>query len=260
MVSEPVPVRCPAPLTHTGADHDRELDPLVARLDDPAPVPDALTFPRGTLQPDGRLDLCKQALSPLDARRIIPVAVGSPHTAHLLLGTNSLGAAGVAVLADALGADHGVRTLYLGCNHIDAPGLAPLVDRIATDDTVRALWLKRNPIGDAGVAAIAGALAGNATVRTLDLTNTGLSVTGLRALVDALRDRATPMERLYLGGNGLGPEAGSSSPTCYATPGSTSSTWPPGGSVTRAPRRWPAPWPTARVRTGGSCWAWAATA
>ena len=29
---EPVPVVCPAPATHTGPDHDRELDPLVARL------------------------------------------------------------------------------------------------------------------------------------------------------------------------------------------------------------------------------------
>ncbi|GAA1737392.1 gala protein [Luedemannella helvata] len=205
---QPVPVRCPAPQTHTGPDHDRELDPLVARLADPAPVPGALTFPRGTLQPDGRLDLCKQALSPLDARRIIPVAARSPHTAHLLLGTNSLGGAGVAALADALGDDHGVRTLYLGCNHIDAPGLAPLLDRLATDRTVRALWLKRNPIGDAGVVAVAEALATNTTVRTLDLTNTGLTVAGLRALADALRGRATPVQRLYLGGNGLGPDAG----------------------------------------------------
>lgn len=203
-----VPVRCPAPLTHAGPEHDRELDPLVARLADPAEVTAALTFPRGTLQADGRLDLCKQALSPYDAARVIPAAIASPHAAHLLLGTSSLGTPGVATLADALTEGHHTRTLYLGCNHVDAEGLAPLARRLAGDGTVRALWLKRNPIGDAGVASIAGALATNTGLRTLDLTNTGLTVTGLRTLADALRNRPTPIERLYLGGNGLGPEAG----------------------------------------------------
>ena len=207
-MTEPVPVVCPAPLTHTGPEHDRELEPLVARLADPAPVDASLTFPRGTLQPDGRLDLCKQALSPLDARRVIAAAADSPHAAHLLLGTNSLGAPGIAALAAALGADHQVRTLYLGCNHVDAQGLAPLVDRLGSDRSVRALWLKRNPIGDAGVAPLARMLAANPTIRTLDLTNTGMTVAGLRTLVTAPSTRAVPLARLYAGGNGWGPEAG----------------------------------------------------
>src|SRR5690606_24363416 len=42
--------------------------------------------------------------------------------------------------------------------------------------------------------------------RTLDLTNTGMTLAGLRALVDVLRER--PLERLYAGGNGWGPDAG----------------------------------------------------
>ncbi len=203
-----VPVRCPAPLTHTGPEHDRELEPLLARLADPAEVTGALTFPRGTLQADGRLDLCKQALSPRDAERVIPAAIASPHAAHLLLGTNSLGTPGIATLAGALTDGHRTRTLYLGCNHVDAEGLAPLARRLAGDRTVRALWLKRNPLGDAGVAAVAEALSTNTALRTLDLTNTGLTLDGLRVLADALRRRATPIERLYLGGNGLGPESG----------------------------------------------------
>ena len=201
-----VPVVCPAPQTHTGPEHDAELDPLVARLTDPAPVADALRFGRGTLQPDGRLDLCKQALSPLDAQRVISAAVESPHATHLLLGTNSLGASGISALAGALRPEHGLRTLYLGCNHVDADGLAPLVTRLRDDRTVRALWLKRNPIGDAGVTEVARLLETNTTIRTLDLTNTGMTLAGLRALVDVLRDR--PLERLYAGGNGWSPEAG----------------------------------------------------
>lgn len=215
--TEPIPVVCPAPASLSGPDHDASstvaapgrngLDALVARLADPTPVASPLTFPRGTLQPDGRLDLCKQDLSPLDARRVITAAAGSPHAMHLLLGTNSLGAAGVQALAGALVAEHGLRTLYLGCNHVDAEGLAPLTARLHEDRTVRALWLKRNPIGDAGVATLATVLATNPTIRTLDLTNTGLTVAGLRTLVEALRGRP-PLHRLYAGGNGWGPEAG----------------------------------------------------
>jgi len=204
-MDEPTPVRCPAP--EPGSTVDAQLDELVARLGDPAPVSDALTFPRGTLQADGRLDLCKQSLSPDDARRVIRAAVRSPHATHLLLGTNGLGAEGVAALADALGEGHQLRTLYLGCNHVDAAGVAPLADRLARDQTVRAVWLKRNPIGDAGATAVAEALRDNPAVRTLDLTNTGIGPVGLRALVDALRTRPVPTERLYLGGNNLGPEA-----------------------------------------------------
>jgi Ran GTPase-activating protein (RanGAP) involved in mRNA processing and transport len=200
---EITPVRCPA--RESGGESD--LDALLRRLADPAPVAGAETFARGTLQPDGRLDLCKQDLSPLDAGRVIAAAVASRHARHLLLGTNGLGAAGIAALTGALEDGHPLRTLYLGCNHVDADGVAPLADRLGADRTVRALWLKRNPIGDAGVVALSAALRVNSTVRTLDLTNTGFTLDGLRALVDALLIREAPLERLYLGGNNLGPAA-----------------------------------------------------
>jgi hypothetical protein len=72
---------------------------------------------------------------------------------------------------------------------------------------VRALWLKRNPIGDAGVRRLCAALPVNRTLRTLDLVNIGLSTDGLSMLARALTDREVPLERLFLGGNGLGPEA-----------------------------------------------------
>lgn len=205
--AEPTPVRCPAPLpeAESGRRAETALDPLLARLSDPAPPRDTETFPRGTLQPDGRLDLCKQHLSPADARRVIAAAAGSGHARHLLLGTNSLGAAGIAALADSLTDDHRLQTLYLGCNHVDAAGIGPLAEKLATDTTVKAVWLKRNPIGDAGVARLADALRHNRSVRTLDLTNTGLTGAGLTALAETLMER--PVQRLYLGGNNLGPES-----------------------------------------------------
>ncbi|WP_203927069.1 gala protein [Virgisporangium ochraceum] len=205
-MTEPTPVRCPAPPEAPDGD-DPTLGPLLARLADPAPPTTTETFPRGTLQPDGRLDLCKQSLSPVDARRVITAAVTSGHARHLLLGTNGLGAPGIAALADALTPDHRLQTLYLGCNHVDAGGLAPLADRLAGDRTVRAVWLKRNPIGDEGAAVLAESLRHNASVRTLDLTNTGLTVAGLTGLAAALATRPRPLQRLYLGGNNLGPES-----------------------------------------------------
>jgi Ran GTPase-activating protein (RanGAP) involved in mRNA processing and transport len=204
---DPPPVRCPAP---AGPDlvlvEPAALDPLVARLADPAPVPGPLAFPCGTLQPDGRLDLCKQALGAAGLARLLPAAVASAHAVHLLLGTNGLGAPGAAAVARALAPGHRIRTLYLGCNHIDAAAVAPLADRLAGDRTVRGVWLKRNPLGDEGVLRLAAALRDNRAVRTLDLTNTGITRRGLRGLADALAARSAPIERVYLGGNGLGPD------------------------------------------------------
>lgn len=199
------PVRCPAiEVPDIPRADPARLDPLIARLADARPVADAEVFPLGTLQPDGRVDLCKQGLGPEGVARLLPAAVASPHAAHLLLGTNAMGPDGARAIADALAAgDHGVRTLYLGCNRIDAAAATALAERLTGDDQVRALWLKRNPVGDDGVRAIARMLRRNTSIRTLDLVNTGVTADGLRALLDALLDRPRPIERLFLGGNGL---------------------------------------------------------
>jgi hypothetical protein len=200
------PVRCPV-IQHPERElaDPVEFGPLLDRLADPAPVAAAEVFSRGTLQPDGRLDLCKQGLGPVTVRAVLSAAVASRHPRHLLLGTNGLGAAGVAAVAESLSGGHGIETVYLGCNHIT--DVAPLADRLADDATVTGLWLKRNPIGDAGVAAIARALRTNTTLRSLDLFNTGVTEAGLSRLAEALAGRTRPVERLYLGGNGLGPSA-----------------------------------------------------
>ncbi|MET7418514.1 gala protein [Dactylosporangium sp. NPDC005555] len=185
-----------------------DLSPLLARLRDPEPVRDTERFPLGTLQPDGRLDLCKQGLGAEGVTQVLDRVAGSEHAVHLLLGTNGLGAAGTAALATGLPDGHRVETLYLGCNAIDAAGAAPLFERLAADDRVRALWLKRNPLGDEGVTALAETLRRNTTIDTVDLVNTGLTTAGLEVLVDALTARPTPVKRVFLGGNGLGPDAG----------------------------------------------------
>ena len=207
-MTQPTPVRCPAiehpdiPISDPAA-----LDPLLARLRSARPVEADETFPLGTVRADGRVDLCKQGLGAAGAARLMPVAAASAHAAHVLLGTNAIGDEGARTVADALADGHGLHTLYLGCNRIGPEGVSALADALATDGTVRALWLKRNPVGDDGARALAALLRRNTTLRTLDLVNTGLTTAGLRALLDALTGRPDPVERLFLGGNGLTADA-----------------------------------------------------
>ncbi|HEX5540025.1 MAG TPA: gala protein [Micromonospora sp.] len=207
-MTDPTPVRCPIIADpDAGLADPADFDPLLARLTvrDDLSAPEV--FPRGTLQSDGRLDLCKQCVGPLLAAQIAAAAAGSPLVQHLLLGTNGLGADGARAVADALQPGHQVATLYLGCNRIDPSGVDVLAGRLEDDGTVRALWLKRNPVGDEGVERLAAALARNSTIRTLDLVNVGMSARGLAVLAETLAARKQKLQRLFLGGNGFGPEA-----------------------------------------------------
>ncbi|MFG2981896.1 gala protein [Streptomyces sp. NPDC048258] len=210
-MTQPTPVRCPA-IEHPDmppAD-PAGLDPLLARLAADRPVETDEAFPLGTLRTDGRVDLCKQGLGPGGAARLLPAAAASAHATHLLLGTNAIGDDGARTLAESLaaGADgHGLRTLYLGCNRIGPDGVAALAGALADDTTVRALWLKRNPLFEDGARTLAALLRRNTALRTLDLVNTGIGADGVRLLLDALLERGQPLERLFLGGNGLGHDA-----------------------------------------------------
>ena len=175
-MTQPTPVRCPA-IEHPDvpAADPAGLDPLLARLGSDRTVEDDETFPLGTLRADGRVDLCKQGLGAAGAARLMPATAASPHARHVLLGTNAIGDEGALTVARALAEGHGLRTLYLGCNRI----------------------------GPDGVTALAAMLRRNTTLRTLDLVNTGATTASLRLLLDALTGRPHPVERLFLGGNGL---------------------------------------------------------
>ncbi|KOX24010.1 ribonuclease inhibitor [Saccharothrix sp. NRRL B-16348] len=186
------------------------MEPLLTWLRTGGTTDRRLDFPAGTALPDGRLDLCKQALGPSGAR-LVADALRPGVVRHLLLGTDGLGDEGaVAVAGRAV--EREVETLYLGCNGITAGGACDIADNLRASPQaarVTGIWLKRNPLGDGAGEAAAGIVEAARSLRTLDLVQTGLDAPGLAVLVDALVTAAAAgrrVERLYVGGNPLGAE------------------------------------------------------
>lgn len=184
-----------------------DLEPLLAWLRTGTAVRERTDFPAGTVLPDGRLDLCKQALGPEGGARVAE-ALRPGLLRHVLLGTDGLGDAGAVLVTDGV-VRSGVETLYLGCNGITAGGTCSIAERIAgSPSVVRAVWLKRNPLGRAAGTAGAVLVEAARDLRTLDLVQTGLDATGAQVLADALVVAAAggrAVERLYVSGNDLGP-------------------------------------------------------
>ena len=66
--------------------HLDDLAPLFAHLSDDAPVERQTAFARGTLTPDGRLDLCKQVVGPEGIRPLLGAMQFTSRVKRLLLG------------------------------------------------------------------------------------------------------------------------------------------------------------------------------
>ncbi|WP_431951911.1 ribonuclease inhibitor [Actinacidiphila sp. bgisy167] len=201
-----------------------DLEPLLGWLRGGEGVAERRDFPAGTALPDGRLDLCKQALGPEGAAAVAEALRQAPATGsvrHLLLGTDGLGDAGAAAVAERT-RDTGVETLYLGYNGITAGGACRIADHLrASPQAVTGVWLKRNPLGGGAGEAGAGLVEAARSLRTLDLVQTGLDPAGLAVLADALVAAARSgraVERLFVGGNTLG-TAGAACLTSLITTG-----------------------------------------
>ena len=180
-----------------------EVTPLIEFLQLNEPVELLTKFPRGTMLPDGRLDLCKQNLGPEGCFRVAEAVASNTHVKSLLLGTDGIGDEGAGSVADLIRKNESLQIVYLGCNHITAAGASSLSDALKENETVKGLWLKRNPIGDEGAIAIASLLESNGNLEVLDLVNTGIGKPGLAALLKALEHEHCGVKRLYLGGNNL---------------------------------------------------------
>ncbi len=181
------------------------LDPLLEHLDAQRPSLQPKQFTRGTLMPDGRLDLCKQVVGPTGIGPLLDAMDGNPHVRRLLLGNNIIGNAGAGKIADFIREGRSrVNVWYIAGNRIDARGLAPICDALIDRRDVEGLWLKRNPLGPAGAREVARVLRSDAGLLTVDLVNTGLLDEGAGVIIDALQDNRW-LRNLYLGTNGITP-------------------------------------------------------
>jgi Ran GTPase-activating protein (RanGAP) involved in mRNA processing and transport len=181
-----------------------EITPLLDHLQADLSVAQETVFPRGTVTPDGRLDLCKQNLGPQGCRLVTRALEGNTCVVSLLLGTDGIGNEGAHDVAQLIERNAHLEIVYLGCNGIQAPGAITLAQSLTGNSSIVGLWLKRNPIGPEGARALAQMLRYNTTLRTLDLVNTAIGSQGLSLLLDVLRQENHTLERLYLGGNCLG--------------------------------------------------------
>lgn len=200
------PIQGPLPFV---ACPEAEVTPLVDYLQLDTAVPEATTFPRGTLLPDGRLDLCKQNLGPDGCRRVASALQQNHQVRSLLLGTDGIGDDGTASIGELVESNSALQIIYLGCNGITETGTKRLAESLADNSSVEGLWLKRNPIGDSGAEEIAKLLTRNHSIRVLDLVNTAIGDRGVGVLCNSLKSAHCSIERMYLGGNAFSTYAAS---------------------------------------------------
>jgi NAD(P)-dependent dehydrogenase (short-subunit alcohol dehydrogenase family)/Ran GTPase-activating protein (RanGAP) involved in mRNA processing and transport len=187
--------------SHESATPD-ELEPLLQALLADRKVVEPTYFPRGCLLPDGRLDLCKQALGPERVRSVTEALARNTFVTSLLVGADFIGDEGAVAIARLVEEGAGLENIFVGCNLIGPRGAEALASASLHNQHLRALWLKRNPIGHHGVQAVARLLIGSRALRTLDLVQTDLSASDLASIMSAAGESFS-LERLYLGGNGL---------------------------------------------------------
>jgi NAD(P)-dependent dehydrogenase (short-subunit alcohol dehydrogenase family) len=180
---------------------------LLRALADADPPAEPRAFPRGTLLPDGRLDLCKQQLGPENTGTLARSLAGNRFVRSLLLGADFIGDAGARSVAELIAGDSRIETLFLGCNAISPRGLEALLEAAALGKRTRALWLKRNPLGPEGARLLAAFLRRDTRLTTLDVVATGMGEAGAVLVLEALASANRTLERLYLCANDLGPRA-----------------------------------------------------
>src|SRR5262245_24255087 len=119
-------------LCHVGPDFvpcdPAELTPLLEFLSRGEAPGERRTFPRGTLLPGGRLDLCKQCIGPEGAQAVTAALRDNAHVVHVLFGADGIGDEGARAVAGLAWANPGLKTVYLGCNYITADGARDLAD------------------------------------------------------------------------------------------------------------------------------------
>lgn len=178
-----------------------EIKPLVEFLGSNQTSNENITFPRGTVTNDGRLDLCKQSIGIEGCEMISEVLKNNKTINAILFGTDGIGNIGAAKVAELITENDTLETIYLGCNNIETEGVAALSESLEQNKSVKGLWLKRNPLGVDGAKKLAEMLRKNSTLKVLDLVTTAIEQEGLDAILEVLMTENRSLKKLYLSGN-----------------------------------------------------------
>merc|ERR1712137_887951 len=202
-----------------------QLDPLLDWLQKNEIPVEQTAFTKGTIVPDGRLDLCKQVIGPQGIDPLLCSMTGNEQVKRLLLGNNIIGDEGAKSIAKAIrnNAVPNMDTWYIAGNNISEVGIQPICEALYSSVNIKALWLKRNPLLPAGVRHVAGLLKHNRSIVTLDLDNCGVLDEGVSYLVEGLKENPTVLH-LYLGVNGITHEGVSTLAQYLATPSASLAT------------------------------------
>jgi diketogulonate reductase-like aldo/keto reductase len=165
------------------------------------------TFVKGSVFPDGRLDLCKQVVGPTSIQELCRVVAESAIVRHFLLGNNVAlqdnEIAGATALAQLMANNtKAIETWYLAGNCIGPLGIQIMAKALESNCHAKALWLKRNPIGPLGAGHLNAMLRLNRTLVLLDLHNCALGDEGLACLLENPHEIRS-LKHLYLDANAI---------------------------------------------------------
>lgn len=186
----------------------KEFIPFFEYLEKSPTFPQSDTiFVRGSIFPDGRMDLCKQVVGPTSIARLCKTVSNSKIVRHFLLGNNVALQSNEEEGAEAFASimkdnTKPIETWYLAGNCIGPKGIKIMSEALTNNTQCKALWLKRNPIGPLGATYLNAMLKLNETLVLLDLHNCALGDEGVNNLL------ATPyalktLKHLYLDANGI---------------------------------------------------------
>ncbi|MCB9640782.1 MAG: DUF924 family protein [Myxococcales bacterium] len=202
----------PAPILHPAPEPvlpcaNEELEPLLDWLNNDSPVAEMLQFTRGTLLPDGRLDLCKQVVGPEGIGPLLGAMQHSSRVKRLLLGNNIVGDGGARQIAEYIRSGRSqLDCWYIAGNEITAEGLQAVTEAIAEDPQVRHLWLKRNPLRPEGMIPLSNLLKQHQHLEVLDLLNCAVFDEGIQNLEEGWCANRS-LRHLYLDANALTPKS-----------------------------------------------------
>jgi len=189
-----------------------EVQPFFKWIENSGKPEVAVTFTRGTVFPDGRMDFCKQVTGNEHiwglCQSVKANCKKSAHIKHFLLGNNIACQGDNERSAEAFAdlmhdPDVNIETWYLAGNEIGPNSISIICNSLFNNKNAKALWLKRNPIMAIGAGSLGTMLSINQTLTILDLNNCGLFDKGVEQFVNACGDKPLRLKHIYLDSNGI---------------------------------------------------------